>query len=180
MQMHRTARHRFQLATDRMVARPYEEKDWDAYVQRVRDRNFMAISGRTPEELAQVELHEKIAQTRDEKIFWYGVFPADRPDVLSGEINFAVLDYPLWDVSYFIMEKFRGRKVMSEVLPPMLAEFSRVMNVSAYQAMVNQKNAPSLRLLDRNGFRHDGQQADTYGWMYYQKRLKGPAADHSF
>lgn len=66
------------------------------------------------------------------------------------EHNRAEIGYVLTD------ESFRGKGIMSEVLPPVLDYGFTTMNLHRVEALVGPTNEPSLKLVKKFGFTYEG------------------------
>lgn len=113
----------------------------------------------TEEALAMLErIDDDVA--RGESIHW-GVFLRDA-DTCVGTCGFyRGFAGGTGEIGYVLREKFRGQGIMTSAVTLAIRYGFDVLNLDRIVADVAPDNAPSIRLLERLGFRHHGD-ADGY------------------
>lgn len=80
------------------------------------------------------------------------------------------------ELGYELLPRFKSRGLMKEVLPAVIAWSFETIKLQRVEAWTHKENAPSIRLLDINGFRKiehaDTRQAETDDYLGY--RLANP------
>ena len=150
------------LLTERLVLRALVESDeYEIYQQRSDPRILEHIDIQVARSLDDArQFIQKISLTVQEKtgIYW-AIALRDNP-LLIGTIclwNFSHLPASA-EIGYSLHPDFQGKGYMQEALNAVMEFSFRNMHASTLEAFTNPENAPSIRLLTRNGFIQEGTQ----------------------
>ena len=146
-----------QLETERLLLKEITQRDAPALFALRADKDLMKYLDRSPaqsidEAIAFIGLIAA-AQQKNEGITW-GIFPKTQPDVLHGTIGFWRIqkENHRAEIGYLLHAALQGKGIMHEAMNCVLAYGFNKLRFHSVEANVNPANAPSIRLLERNGF----------------------------
>jgi ribosomal-protein-alanine N-acetyltransferase len=146
-----------ELRTERLVLRPACSGDLDALHAIMRQPRAMAYWSTPP--------HDTLAQTADFLDGMMTIPPGEGEDFAiehQGRMIGKAGLYRFPDIGYILDPHHWGRGLMREALRAVIARAFAVHGLPRIQADVDPRNAASLRLLARLGFRETDRQARTW------------------
>lgn len=144
------------LTTGRLTLRRLGEQDAPALFALRSDPAVMRYIGR-PLATSLEEILEKIrlidGQLRDNNAIMWAITLRDNP-ALIGTICFWNIqkENDRAEIGYLLHPGFQGKGIMQEALEAAVDYGFKQMNLHSIEAHVDPGNAPSCRLLERNGF----------------------------
>jgi ribosomal-protein-alanine N-acetyltransferase len=146
-----------ELRTERLVLRPARSGDLDALHAIMRQPRAMAYWSTPP--------HDTLGQTAEFLDGMMTIPPGEGEDFAiehQGRIIGKAGLYRFPDIGYILDPDHWGRGLMREALTAVIARAFAVHGLPRLQADVDPRNAASLRLLARLGFRETDRQARTW------------------
>jgi RimJ/RimL family protein N-acetyltransferase len=146
-----------EIRTERLLLRPARADDLEALNAIMREPRTMAYWSTPP--------HETLAETAD---FLEGMMtiPPGEGEDFAIELDGCLIGkaglYRFPDIGYLLDPACQGRGLMREALTAVIARAFAVHALPRIQADVDPRNAASLRLLARLGFRETHRQARTW------------------
>lgn len=161
------------LQTERLLLRRFSERDAEALfhirsldeVVRYLDRDKTA----SVEEALEMIRRVNTGIDENQSITW-AISPRNEPGKLIGTIGFWRMDlkHHRGEVGYLLHSDFHRRGLMQEALKAALEYAFQQMQLHSVEAWVNPHNAPSIGLLEKNGFVKEAHFRENY---YYRGRF---------
>lgn len=147
-----------ELRTARLVLRPLSKADSPALFEYRRDPDIARYQSFKPHRLEDVEAFlEATAGEPDFPDTWFqlGIF---ENGVMIGDIGIHFLgpENAQCEIGYTLRMDRQGRGLASEAVAGVLEYLFSILNKHRVTASVDPENFPSLRLLERAGFRREG------------------------
>lgn len=153
-----------ELFTERLILRKLKAEDADTLFA-LRTNNEVNQYLDRPETTGINQVFDfikkiQISVDSGESFYWAITFQAD--DKLIGTICFYNLSkgHTEAELGYELHPDFQGKGLMREAIAKVIAFGFNTMNFKIITAYPNTKNAPSIKLLERNGFKIDNQLID--------------------
>ncbi|WP_067934238.1 GNAT family N-acetyltransferase [Alicyclobacillus kakegawensis] len=153
------------LRSSHIYLRRLERNDAHALLElRLRNRGFLKPWEPSPSHnhftlLGQQEAIEKsIANWESGTGYGFGIFLVDRNELI-GRVNLSNVVRGAWEsctIGYFLDEQHNGRGYMTEAVRMAVTFAFREANLHRVQAAVMPRNAASIRVLAKVGFRFEG------------------------
>jgi ribosomal-protein-alanine N-acetyltransferase len=146
-----------ELTTGRFVLREINEADAPLIHELRSDKETNALIGRVNSNgLGDALLHIDRIQgnvQRNESVYWVICFE-NSPDLIGtiGLWNFDISAESA-EIGYELLPAFRGRGIMSEILPRVVQFGFEQMNLKMITASSSDQNTGSIKLLEKCGFR---------------------------
>ncbi len=149
------------LTTERLVLREITADDAEFWLRNFSDATVVEFTAFEPPqdlEAAKAEIEAYCTRPfREETGFRWGM-ALKASDVLVG-----TLGYHNWEhepdrrarMGYDLLPEHRGRGLMTEAMETVLAYGFKTMNLNRAEALVDPRNAQSIRLVERLGFHRD-------------------------
>lgn len=148
------------LRSPRVILRPFREDDVDGYYELHSDperMRYWSSSPYTAREQAVAKVAQILDWQRDSDVFqWVITEPGD--DQFRGSLALFSLnrDHRRCEVGYSLLRQHQGKGLATEALRLAVSYAFDVLSLERIEADVDPRNARSLRLLERVGFRHEG------------------------
>ncbi len=171
--------------TDRFALRPLAAADAAELLAHLGDPEVTAYMDIAPLGSADEAL-DVIAWAQERRAADVGVRWSIRPaggGALLGTCGFNLIQRERacqGEIAYDVSRGHWGRRVMDEVMPPLLAFGFEALTLRRITALVTDGNTPSCRLLERHGFQREGLLRDNGFWKgrYWDQFLYARIAVH--
>jgi len=161
------------LETERLLLRRFSEADAEAlfHIRSLDDVIRYLDRDKTASVEEALEMIRKINSGIDEdrSITW-AISPRKGPEKLIGTIGFWRMDlaHHRGEVGYLLHPEYQRQGLMQEALGTALEYAFYKMRLHSVEAWVNPDNAPSIGLLEKNGFVKEAHYRENY---YYRGRF---------
>jgi RimJ/RimL family protein N-acetyltransferase len=146
-----------EIRTERLLLRPAREADLAALHAILSDRQAMTYWSSPP--------HRDIEQTRDWLASMIAIEPSDGEDFIVEHEGQVIGKVGLWrfpEIGFIFHPDYWGRGFAEEGLTLVLDRAFGLHGLPKVEADVDPRNASSLKLLQRLGFRETGRKARTW------------------
>lgn len=160
------------LETDRLVLRARGLQDLEACVAINSDPRVMTFLGTPwPQDRQRAHLAGQIARDWGDGLGYWGIFRREAPDDLLGWVGLVALDDgPEIQLAYRLKPAAWGAGVATEAAARVLDHALGALRLASVAAVVHPENRGSQRVMDKLGFRRDGEHGSPPQVLYRRTR----------
>ncbi len=151
---------------------PFQEEDAEALYALRSDKDFMKYLGMDPyHSMSQAEemVQSNIQGFKEQTNLSWKISPMDSTQLIGyiGLWRFFK-DHFRAEIGFGLSSDFRGKGMMSDCILHICKYAFKSMNINSISADVDPDNIPSIKLLEKVGFQHEGHLRENY---YYDGRF---------
>ena len=148
-----------ELSSDRFYLRQVQDTDLEFLYEGLSDEEAMPYNGvyfKTLEDTkTQLEWYKK-GYEEGTGIYWKIVSKDKGESVGVVSVYYYKKEHRKAELGYWILPRFWKKGIASEVIPPIIDYWKNEKDLHRLEAFVEGENTPSIALMERLGFTHEG------------------------